>query len=88
MFEINAPCRIGDGVHVHVLARRWLLCASASLLSSCFPGNLVVRACKQVHLLVVGCLCLLALQCFAACRCSFVIITACIIVIIIIIINS
>jgi hypothetical protein len=31
---------------------------------------------------------LLALQCFAACRCSFIIITACIIVTIIIIINS
>jgi hypothetical protein len=50
----------------------------------------VVRACKQVRLLVVGCLCLLASQCFAACRRFIIIITACIIIIIIIvvIINS
>jgi hypothetical protein len=46
----------------------------------------VLRACKQVRLLVVGCLRWLALQGFAACCGLIIIITAVVIVIIIIII--
>jgi hypothetical protein len=88
MLNLKLLIRLAMGVHVHVLARRWLLCAYASCGRAASRGIFEVRACKQVRLLVVGCLCLLALQCFAACRCLIIIITACIIIIIFIINNS
>jgi hypothetical protein len=86
--QVNVPYRIGDGCACTCLGSTLASLCLCFLRSSCFPGNLVVRACKQVRLLVVGCVCLLAFQCFAARRCLIIIITACIIIIIIIIINS
>jgi hypothetical protein len=65
--RINAPFRIGDGMHVHVLARRWLLQAFAACCRAASRGNLVWRACKQVHLLVVGCAACWCCRAAAAC---------------------
>lgn len=46
-------------VHVHVLARRWLLLAFAAVCRAASRGVVVVRTCK--HALFVSCeLCLLA----------------------------
>jgi hypothetical protein len=59
--RINAPCRIGDGVHVHVLARRWLLPAFAAGCRAASRGNLV-RTCKHDCFVLVYC----SLQCCCA----------------------
>ena len=47
--RINAPFRIGDGMHVHDLARRWLCLARVVCCRAASRGKLVWRACKQVR---------------------------------------
>jgi hypothetical protein len=53
--QVNVPYRIGDGCACTCLGSTLASLCLCFLRSSCFPGNLVVRACEQVRLLVVGC---------------------------------
>ena len=60
--RINAPFRIGDGMHVHVLARRWLLQAFAACCRAASRGMVVVRTCKRILFVSLKCV-LLACDC-------------------------
>ena len=53
--ELTLLVELAMAVHVHVLARRWLLLAFAAGCRAASRGIGGARACKQVRLLVVGC---------------------------------